>query len=129
MEKEPYIEEIQLRILRVTEDLRTIQRELNYAAMEAPGNPELMEALSQQPQIESLQVLRSALDQMRHFLWFYAQVMSTESDVGERLREAIRQKPSNDALCPDTPLGDRLRSATETLLMHHLALGKKRRPN
>jgi len=129
MEKEPYIEEIQLRILRVTEDLRTIQRELNYAAMEAPGNPELMEALSQLPQIESLQVLRSALDQMRHFLWFYAQVMTTESDVGEKLREAIRQKPSNDALRTESPLGDRLRSAAETLLMHHLADGKKRKPN
>jgi hypothetical protein len=129
MEKESYIEEIQLRILRVTEDLRTIQRELNYAAMEAPGNPELMEALSQVPQIESLQVLRSALDQMRHFLWFYAQVMTTESDVGEKLREAIRQKPSNDAVHSESLLGDRLRSATETLLMHHLALGKKRKPN
>lgn len=130
MEKEPYIEQIQLRILRVTEDLRAIQRELNYAAMEAPGNPELMEALSQVPQIESLQVLRSALDQMRHFLWFYAQVMTSESDVGEKLREAIRQRPSHDtALRAESPLGDRMRSAAETLLMHHLANDKKREPN
>ena len=33
--------------MRVTEDLRAIQRELNCAAMEAPTDPELMEALKQ----------------------------------------------------------------------------------
>ena len=35
------IDEIHLRILRVTEDLRAIQRELNCAAMQAPNDPEL----------------------------------------------------------------------------------------
>ncbi len=33
------MEEIHLRILRVTEDLRAIQRELNCVAMQAPNNP------------------------------------------------------------------------------------------
>jgi len=65
------MQEIHLRILRVTDDLRVIQRELNCAAMQAPTDPELMEALSAPPEMESMQVLKSALDQMRHFLWFY----------------------------------------------------------
>ena len=65
------MKEIHLRILRVTEDLRMIQRELNCAAMQAPTDPELMEALADPPEVESIQVLKSALDQMRHFLWFY----------------------------------------------------------
>jgi len=30
-------------LVRVTEDLRVIQRELNCAAMQAPSDPELME--------------------------------------------------------------------------------------
>jgi len=42
---EEYMDEINVRILRVTEDLRAIQQELNCAAMQAPSNPELMENL------------------------------------------------------------------------------------
>src|SRR6476660_10591078 len=98
MERDDYLDDIHIRILRVTEDLRAIQRELNCAAMEAPGDPELMEALSQLPEMESLQVLKSALDQMRHFLWFYIQVMTNESEEGERLRQTIRQKASEDVM-------------------------------
>ena len=52
MEKEEYLDGIHLRIARVTEDLRVIQRELNCAAMQAPNDPELMEALSALPETE-----------------------------------------------------------------------------
>ena len=85
LEREEYMEDVHLRILRVTEDLRAIQRELNCAAMEAPNDPELMEALSELPELEALEVLKSSLDQMRHFLWFYVQVMTNDSEVGEKL--------------------------------------------
>ena len=81
MGREDYLEEIHIRILRVTEDLRAIQRQLNCAAMEAPSDPELMEALSQLPEMDALQMLKSSLDQMRHFLWFYMQVMTNESET------------------------------------------------
>jgi hypothetical protein len=98
--------------------------------MEAPGNPELMEALSEVPELESLQVLKSALDQMRHFLWFYLQVMTNESEFGEKLRETIRQKPSNDVrLKPPNPLNDRIRNAAEALMLQYLSDGKIRKPN
>src|ERR1700747_505715 len=83
MPKADYMDDVHVRMLRVTEDLRVIQRELNCAAMQAPGDPELMEALTQLPEIESLEMLRSALDQMRHFLWFYVQVMTSDSEVDE----------------------------------------------
>ena len=82
MDKDDYMDDIHARILRVTEDLRAIQRELNYAAMQAPGDPELMEALNEVPEVESIQLLKTALDQMRHFLWFYSQVMSNDSEIG-----------------------------------------------
>ena len=130
MDKNEYLENVHLRILRVTEDLRAIQRELNCAAMEAPGNPELLEALSSAPELESLQVLKSALDQMRHFLWFYGQVVTNDSDFGEKLRETIRQKPSHDTVQqPPSPLNDRIRSAAEALMIQYLADGKTRKPN
>src|SRR5713226_5403424 len=54
------MEEIHLRILRITDDLRVIQRELNCAAMQAPTDPELMEALADPPEMEAIQVLKSA---------------------------------------------------------------------
>ena len=130
MDKNEYLEDVHLRILRVADDLRAIQRELNCAAMEAPGNPELMESLNEVEKLESLQLLKSALDQMRHFLWFYLQVMTNESEFGETLREAIRWKPSNDATVqPPHPIEERIRSAAEALMLQYLSDGKNRQPN
>jgi len=130
MERDQYLEEVHLRILRVTEDLRVIQRELNCAAMEAPGDPELLEALNRVPEMDSLEMLKSALDQMRHFLWFYMQVMTQESDFGDKLRETIRQRPSHDVIFKsEAPLNERLRNAAEALMLHYLADGKVRKPN
>jgi hypothetical protein len=130
MDQESNLEDVHLRILRVTEDLRAIQRELNCIAMETPGNPELMEAINRLPEIESVEILRTALDQMRHFLWFYMQVVTTDSEFGEKIRESIRQKPSHDELFkPEARLDDRLRSAAEALMLNYLADGKIRKPN
>src|SRR5580700_3134469 len=88
--------DLHLRIARVTEDLRNIQRELNCAAMEAPSDPELMESLNSLSETEPIDTLRSALDQMRHFLWFYSQVMSNEPELGDKLRQAGPAKTSSD---------------------------------
>src|SRR5579862_9339409 len=96
MQSDQILDDLHIRILRITEDLRAVQQQLNCAAMQAPGDPELMEALCELPEIESLNVLKSALDQMRHFLWFYMQVMTNESEDGDRLRQSLGQKPSAD---------------------------------
>ena len=77
---DPQMDDLHTRMMRVTEDLRVIQRELNCAAMQAPSDPELMEALSALPETEAIQVLCKVLDQMRHFLWFYSQVMSNDPE-------------------------------------------------
>jgi hypothetical protein len=117
------MEDIHLRILRVTEDLRVIQRELNCAAMQAPTDPELMEALSDPPEIESMQVLKSALDQMRHFLWFYMQVVTSDSEMGEKFRQSLRQ----DARASDVE--QQFQSATDSIMLRYLADSKYRKPN
>src|ERR1700722_10896661 len=84
------------RIARVTEDLRNIQQELNCAAMQAPSDPELMETLNSLSETEPIETLRSALDQMRHFLWFYSQVMNNEPELGDQLRHAAPAKTTTD---------------------------------
>lgn len=123
------LSDVHQRIQRVAEDLREIQRELNCAAMEAPGDPELMELLNDIPEMESLQMLKSALDQMRHFLWFYTQVMMNESEMGEKLRESIRQRPAEVAFSPDIASAERLRSAVDLALLTYITQGKDRQPN
>ena len=125
------MDDLHLRIARVTEDLRTIQQELNCAAMQAPSDPELMEALNSLSETEPIETLRSALDQMRHFLWFYSQVMSNEPELGDKLRQAgARRKTASD----ETPKSgssflDKLSRADELMLLHHLADARRRKPN
>jgi len=55
------MDDLHLRIARVTEDLRKIQQELNCASMQAPSDPELMEALNSLSEIEPIETLRVAL--------------------------------------------------------------------
>jgi hypothetical protein len=130
MEQDDYLADVHVRMGRVTEDLRAIQRQLNCAAMEAPTDPELLEALTQLPEMESLQILKSALDQMRHFLWFYMQVMTNESESGDKLRESIRQKVSEDVtLSPEAALLRKCQAASDAELIRYLSDGKTRKPN
>jgi hypothetical protein len=130
MAREDYLDDIHIRVQRVTEDLRAIQRELNCAAMEAASDPELLEALSQLPEMESLQVLKSAVDQMRHFLWFYMQIMTNESELTDRLRQAIRQRTSEDSPpSPDAALLRDFEAAGNSALLRFLTDGKGRKPN
>jgi len=124
------MDDLHLRIARVTEDLRTIQQELNCAAMQAPSDPELMEALNSLSETEPIETLRTALDQMRHFLWFYSQVMSNEPELGDKLRQSSSAKTASDET-PKTGSSflDQLSRADELMLLHHLADARRRKPN
>ena len=125
MAKEDQMDDLQLRIARVTEDLRTIQRELNCAAMQAPTDPELLEALSQPSQMESLNVLKSVVDQMRHFLWFYMQVVTSDSEMGEKFRQTLRM--DTPARTPE--MEQQFQNATDSIMLRYLADSKFRKPN
>jgi hypothetical protein len=130
MEKGDFLDEVHVRILRVTEDLRAIQQTLNCAAMQAPGDPELMEALCELPEIDSLQVLKSALDQMRHFLWFYMQVMTNESEDGDKMRQSIHPRPAEDGMVsPRVAAAEKFKRAADAALLQYLSDGKVRKPN
>ena len=122
MASNEYLDDVHVRMLRVTEDLRAIQKELNCAAMQAPNDPELMESLAQLPEIESLELLKSALDQMRHFLWFYVQVMTTGSEAEERPQPNPQSGKRNSAL-------GKYNALSEAALLRHYANSKNRKPN
>ena len=120
------MDEIHLRILRVTEDLRAIQQELNCAAMQAASDPEMMEILSGRAEMDSLQVLKSALDQMRHFLWFYMQVMTSDSELGESIRRSLQQDADRRQ---EEVLQEQFQNATDAIMLRFLAENKHRKPN
>jgi hypothetical protein len=126
-ENQESMEEIQLRILRVTDDLRIIQSELNCAAMQAPTDPELLEALSSPSQMESLNVLKSVVDQMRHFLWFYMQVVTSDSEMGEKFRQTLRLDAPPVARTPE--MDQQFQSATDSIMLRYLADSRGRKPN
>ena len=118
------LEEVQLRILRVTDDLRVIQSELNCAAMQAPTDPELLETLAEPSYMESIHVLKSALDQMRHFLWFFMQVVTSDSEMGEKFRQTVRQESIQG-----TEADQSFQSATDAIMLRYLADSRYRKPN
>lgn len=124
MAKPDYLDDVHVRILRVTEDLRAIQKELNCAAMQAPSDPELMEALTQLPELESLDVLKSALDQMRHFLWFYVQVMTSDTETEECPNHKASKRPSREPA-----FLEKFNHLTDAALLRYFAEGKNRKPN
>jgi hypothetical protein len=128
MGNETEMDDLHTRMVRVTDDLRAIQRELNYAAMQAPSDPELMEALSALPETEAIQVLCKSLDQMRHFLWFYTQVMSNDPELGDKLRQSNASQTVEDGNV-DTSFLDKLTRADEAVLLRYLADAKDRKPN
>jgi len=120
------MDEIHLRILRVTEDLRAIQQELNCAAMQATSDPEFMEVLTDNAEIDSLQVLKSALDQMRHFLWFYVQVMTSDSELGDKIRHSLQQDANRHQ---QEIVQEQFQNATDAIMLRFLAENKHRKPN
>jgi len=122
------MDDLHTRMMRVTEDLRVIQRELNCAAMQAPNDPELMEALSTLPETEAIQGLCKSLDQMRHFLWFYSQVMSNDPELGDKLRQANGAGKLENGKT-DTSFLDQLNRSDEALLLRYLVESKERKPN
>jgi hypothetical protein len=118
-----YMDELNLRISRVTEDLRAIQQELNCAAMQAPSDPELMETLHALSEAEPLTILRSAVDQMRHFLWFYSQVVGSEPEIGDRMRQNEQARATGPKRI------QQLSAADEAVLLRYLAESQDRKPN
>src|SRR5438105_146612 len=107
------------RILRVTEDLRVIQQELNFAAIQVDDENQVV---VDKKHARSLETLKSVLDQMRHFLFFYFQVMDNQSDLRETLRKALQQNAAEEAA--EAPV-ESLDSAAGKAFLRYRLNGKK----
>ena len=75
-----------------------------------------------------LEVLKSALDQMRHFLWFYMQVMTNECEASEALCQALPAKAAPLSRSSKN-LPEGFQQAAEIAMLQFLSDGKARKPN
>lgn len=84
--------ELSIRIRRVTEDLKAIQRELSDAAGGPAQHRE--EVMEEMLNAEMVQEFKSAVDQMRHLLWAYIETQSqTRPEVrGNAIRDLRMQR-------------------------------------
>jgi hypothetical protein len=66
---------------------------------------------------------------MRHFLWFYDQVMTNEPELGDKLRQAVPAKTASDEKPLESSFLEHLSRADEAMLLQYLAEAKQRKPN
>ena len=63
---------------------------------------------------------------MRHFLWFYMQVVTSDSEMGEKFRQSLRQEAPSAAV-PE--MERQFQNATDAIMLRYLADSKFRKPN
>ncbi len=109
------------RIRGVVDELSDIQGTLNRALLDGGDDNEAAPFRSL-ADADALRDLKSVVDQLRHFLWFYLQVVSSNSEAGERTLQVLRHATkSANAMAATSPLTflERLNALTEYALVHY----------
>jgi hypothetical protein len=86
--------DMKTRVERVVAELSSLQRDLNQQLMEGAEATNVTGQAATPPtaaEIAPIRDLKSVVDQVRHFLWFYLQVSSAGSESAERTRQLLRQ--------------------------------------
>ena len=110
------MQELNVRIRRVTDDLQAIETELNAAA-QADAPPRRREEIMRQlADTAMLNAFKGAVDHMRHLLWSYIEASSKkDKDVAQTLQAVRMQRvtemlkilaPTVDEDAKSTPEGE-----------------------
>jgi hypothetical protein len=116
------------RIQTAVAELSAIQRELNQQLVAAAAH-DAASALAEQPEAEAVRDLKCVLDQLRHFLWFYLQAISDDSETSEKTLQLLRQVAKDPArLAKSSSLSflERLNALSEYALVHYKADARER---
>ena len=116
------MEDFAARMRRIIEELNEIQRKLQEALVDT-SDPRSMP--DQPARLEQVQDFKTAIDQMRHFLWFYVQAVSHECG-GEKLIELLRQASRGEDA--DRATLQQINSLTDYAILH-FPLPPDRKPN
>jgi hypothetical protein len=88
-----------------------------------------MEALGSLSEIEPIETLRVALDQMAHFLWFYSQVISNEPEFGDRMPPTGITTANDQRRQRESSSLDQFPRVDELMLLRHQVDAKRQQPN
>jgi hypothetical protein len=108
------------RITRLTQELTAVQQELQNLMLDW-GCGERMDLVGEGVDFDAVRELKSAVDQARHFLWFFIQAMTNNSEESERTLQVLRQvAKSNSAVRGRSPLSflEKLNALAECALVH-----------
>jgi hypothetical protein len=103
-------------------ELAAIQDDLNRLLVEDTTNPVGSALYPAAGDLDALRDLKSVVDQMRHFMWFYLQVVTSGSESSERTLQLLRQVSKQPrVLHANSPLTflERLNALTEYALVHY----------
>ncbi len=109
------------RMSRIMEELGSLQRDLHQVLMDSAADEEQGELRGPNLDLEAVRDFKSTVDQTRHFLWFFMQTFSQNSEEGERTLQVLRQMTkSSHVLGPRSPLTflEKLNALTEYALVH-----------
>jgi hypothetical protein len=113
---------LSMRMEWVMQELAAIQEELNRMLVEDATNGSSPRLRTSTEDVEALRDLKSVVDQLRHFLWFYLQVVTEGSETAERTMQLLRHASKN----PGTVNGanqltflERMNALTEYALVHY----------
>ena len=119
------------RLAHVVQELASLQRDLNQLLMDDAAAAGPTFEFAEKVDAGALRDLKSVVDQMRHFLWFYLQAVSGGSEAGERTMQLLRQISCNSAAIakadPATFL-ERLNALADFALADHTS-NPARKPN
>jgi len=77
------MENVSVRIRRITDDLKLLQEDLYRAAFDRPEDSELEQIVDEVLDFKLVADLKSTVDYMRHILWAYIEA-SSKSDSGKK---------------------------------------------
>ncbi len=100
--------------------LVSLQNDMNAELIDAACG-ERMDAVGERIDLDSVRDLKAAVDQTRHFLWFFLQAVTPNSDESERTLQLLRQMAQKKtALAPRSSLtmDEKLTALTEYAIAH-----------
>jgi len=125
------MQDFSVRVQNLVEDLAALQHDLNQRLMTGAVDDGASPQLGESADAESIRNLKCAVDQLRHFLWFYLQALSSGSEAGEKTMQLLRQVAKNGrSLSGASSLTflERINALAEYALVHYNS-GDAKRPN
>jgi hypothetical protein len=122
--------ELDDRIREVSDELCSIQKEMNRMLMRAISEGQGSPAYDHASALSTLADFKLVVDQLRQFLWFYMQVVN-ESEISEETARVLRRAQHDPRTDGETYAINFLRqmNGSSEYALVHVGPGGRRKPN